>query len=159
MDWDRHFLATVEVSLKNCFFWFTLHMNRMELTESSFYPIACFLLPQSHESIRVKLQHAHGPLNNPYMSCSRLLENQNVRNLSLPVSKNTIKLAVSVLRAFWFHSLTSSHATTVGPSHWAKGNPFLRASSRSSCLKYIAKITRQVIQEKMAVITFNNNVF
>lgn len=30
--------------------------------------------------------------------------------------------------------LTSSQETTVGPSQWAKGNPFLRASSRSSCL-------------------------
>lgn len=31
--------------------------------------------------------------------------------------------------------LTSSQATTVGPSHWAKGNPFLLASSSSSCLR------------------------
>lgn len=31
-------------------------------------------------------------------------------------------------------SLTSSQATTVGPSHWAKGKPFLLASSSSSCL-------------------------
>lgn len=32
-------------------------------------------------------------------------------------------------------SLTSSQATTVGPSHWAKGKPFLLASSNSSCLR------------------------
>lgn len=30
---------------------------------------------------------------------------------------------------------TSSQATTVGPSHWAKGKPFLLASSNSSCLR------------------------
>lgn len=30
--------------------------------------------------------------------------------------------------------LTSSQETTVGPSHWAKGIPFLRASSSSWCL-------------------------
>lgn len=30
---------------------------------------------------------------------------------------------------------TSSQATTVGPSHWAKGKPFLLASSSSSCLR------------------------
>lgn len=32
-------------------------------------------------------------------------------------------------------ALTSSHATTVGPSHCAKGNPFLLASSSNSCLE------------------------
>lgn len=31
-------------------------------------------------------------------------------------------------------SSTSSQETTVGPSHWANGRPFLRASSKSSCL-------------------------
>lgn len=30
---------------------------------------------------------------------------------------------------------TSSHTTTVGPSHWANGRPCRQASSSSSCLK------------------------
>lgn len=36
---------------------------------------------------------------------------------------------------------TSSQATTVGPSHWAKGKPFLLASSSSSCLRVGAEDT------------------
>lgn len=70
-----------------------------------------------------------------------------------------IKAVVIDLTGFWFNNLTSSHATTVGPSHCAKGNPFLRASSRSSCLKNIAKVISQVIWKKMAVIIFNDSIF
>lgn len=40
-------------------------------------------------------------------------------------------------------ALTSSHATTVGPSHCAKGNPFLLASSSNSCLERKVKQTKQ----------------
>lgn len=46
---------------------------------------------------------------------------------------NMDSLGVILHRSKW--SLTSSQATTVGPSHWAKGKPFLLASSNSSCLR------------------------
>ena len=42
------------------------------------------------------------------------------------------------------NELTSSQATTVGPSHWAKGKPFLLASSSSSCLRVQGQKRRHV---------------